>query len=170
MIYNKEGEVMSLNTGRFTTIQEEGVTVFIIGMRINKWRAIKDWVPVMMAFPDMIKELEANKHLGYMNGETFITGRTIISVQYWKSEAELLGYAKNEKHLKAWKQFNRKAREAGNKVGLYHETHIIEPGRTEAVYINMPDFALGKTLGTRPITKEMHTAKMRLDRKGKNSS
>lgn len=161
---------MSLNAGRFTTIQEEGITVFIIGMRINKLRAPGHWLPVMLAFPNMIRELEANKHLGYMNSETFITGRTIISVQYWKSEEALIEYAKKEEHLKAWKKFNRKAREAGNNVGLYHETHIIQPDRTEAVYINMPDFGLGKALGTRPVTKEMHTAEMRLNRKKKGGS
>ncbi len=160
---------MTINAGRFTTLQEEGVTVFVIGMRINKLRAFRHWLPVMMAFPDMIRELEANKGLGYMNSETFITGRTIISVQYWQSEDALIGYAKNEKHLKAWKKFNRKAREAGPNVGLYHETHIVQPGRTETVYINMPDFALGKALGTQPVTKEMHTAKMRLNRKSKNN-
>lgn len=161
---------MSLNAGRFTTIQEEGVTIFIIGMRINKLMAPRHWLPVMLAFPNMIRELETHKHLGYMSSETFITGRTILSVQYWKSEDALIAYARKEKHLKAWKKFNRKAREAGNKVGLYHETHIIRPDSTEAVYINMPDFALGKALGTRPVTREMHTAEMRLNRKKENGS
>ena len=160
----EEGVFMTINKGRFTTVQEEGAVVFIIGMRINKLFKLRQWLPVMMAFPQMIRELETNKTLGYMNSETFITGRTILSVQYWKSSDDLIDYARGQKHLNAWKKFNKKAREAGDGVGLYHETHIIQPGHSEVVYNNMPEFGLGKAHGIEPVTKDTHTAAQRLSR------
>lgn len=124
---------MTLNIGRFTTQQEEGVVVFIIGMRINQLWRVKQWLPVFTAFPKMIKELEKNPSLGYMSSELFFTGRTILSVQYWKTSEALMNYATGTNHLHAWKMFNKKIRKAKG-VALYHETHIIEPRQSEAIY------------------------------------
>ena len=47
----------------------DGLVVFLIGMRINKWWKIHQWLPVFLAMPKMIKELythllpECNAHL-----------------------------------------------------------------------------------------------------------
>lgn len=152
---------MTVNTGRFTTHQDEGIVVFIIGMRINNLLRVREWLPVMTAFPKMIKELEQNTSLGYMGNETFITGRTILSVQYWRSSEALFKYAKGPEHLTAWRTFNKRVRNAKG-VGLYHETHIVQPDQSEAVYINMPDFGMGKARGNQPVTPGMNTARQRL--------
>lgn len=154
---------MTLNTGRFTTRQNEGITVFIIGMRINDLWRVKQWLPVLTAFPKMIKELEENKNLGYMSSELFFTGKTILSVQYWASSEALFNYAKGPKHLLAWRTFNKRIRKAKG-VALYHETHIVPPKQSEAIYINMPEFGMGKALGTEEVTREINTASQRLNR------
>ena len=42
---------------RMTAVRDEGVVVFLIGMRINRWWKIHRWLPVMIAMPRMMKEL-----------------------------------------------------------------------------------------------------------------
>ena len=47
-------------------------------------------------------------------------------------------------------------------VGFYHETYNVDSHQYENIYINMPDFGLGKALGNEPVSKATHTAKQRL--------
>ncbi len=46
--------------GRRTSGTEGGVTVFLIGMRINRFRALRHWLPVFTAMPRMLRELRAD--------------------------------------------------------------------------------------------------------------
>lgn len=80
---------------------------------------------------------------------------------YWRSLDDLLVYAKNEKHLTAWKKFNQKV---GNNstVGIYHETYQVKKGAYESIYGNMPLYRLGKALEYLPIIAENNTARKRL--------
>ena len=66
-------------------------------------------------------------------------------IQYWRSSEDLLSYAKNEKHLRAWKNFNKKV---GNNdsVGIYHETYQVKNGDYESVYGNMPIYGFRKSI------------------------
>jgi hypothetical protein len=150
-------------TGRYTTENTEDLVVFIIGMRVNKWFAIHKWLPVFNAMPGMIKELYTNKdELGFLSMESYFGLRTSTMIQYWRSMEELLAYAKNEKHLSAWENFNKKV---GNNdaVGIYHETYQIRKGSYESIYGNMPHYGLGKALKHIPITAERNSAKKRLN-------
>ncbi|WP_077624484.1 DUF4188 domain-containing protein [Sediminibacillus massiliensis] len=150
--------------GKFTVEQEQDFTVFIIGMRINKWWAVHKWLPVLIAMPPMIKELYVNKDLGCLSLENFFSFRTTLMVQYWKSEQDLLTYARNAQHLKAWKNFNLKV---GNNdaVGIYHEMYNVTESNFECFYGNMPTFGLAKAFGQEPVKASTRTARQRL-RKG----
>lgn len=155
-------------TGRFTTENSEHIVVFLIGMRINKRRAVHKWLPVFNAMPGMIKELYTNKEeLGFMSMESYFGLRTTVMIQYWRSTEDLMAYAKNEKHLAAWKNFNQKA---GNNeaVGIYHETYELKAGNYESVYGNMPLYGLGKAQKHIPITAERGSARKRLNSKNLN--
>ncbi|MFD2046588.1 DUF4188 domain-containing protein [Ornithinibacillus salinisoli] len=148
--------------GRFTTENEEDLVVFIIGMRINKRRAIHKWLPVFNAMPPMIKELYTKKEeLGFLSMESFIGLRTTVMIQYWRSTEDLLAYAKGEKHLKAWKNFNQKI---GNSdaVGIYHETYEVQKGRYESIYGNMPQYGLANAMKHIPINPKRRSARKRL--------
>lgn len=148
--------------GRYTVDNTEDIIVFIIGMRVNKRLAIHKWLPVFNAMPGMIKELYMNKEeLGFLSMESYFGLRTTTMIQYWHSTEDLLAYAKNEKHLTAWKNFNQKV---GNNdaVGIYHETFQISKGNYESVYANMPHYGLGKALNHIPITAERNSASKRL--------
>lgn len=148
-------------SGRFTAATEEDFVVFIIGMRINNYRAVRKWFPVFTAMPAMIKELAMNKELGCLSSENFFGLRTTIMVQYWRSEQELLAYAKGSKHLPAWRNFNKKV---GNNdaVGIYHETYLIRADGFETIYGNMPKFGLAKAIGSNEITAANNSAHKRI--------
>ncbi|WP_251553940.1 DUF4188 domain-containing protein [Neobacillus muris] len=150
-------------TGRYTTENKEDVVVFLIGMRVNKRLALHKWLPVFNAMPGMIKELYTNKEdLGFLSMESFFGLRTTVMIQYWRSIDDLLSYARNEKHLKAWKNFNKKV---GNNdaVGIYHETYQVKNGDYETIYGNMPLYGLGKALEHIPITEKRNAAQKRLN-------
>ncbi|WP_188455515.1 DUF4188 domain-containing protein [Virgibacillus oceani] len=156
-------------TGRYTTENDEDFVVFLIGMRINKRHAVHKWLPVFTAMPPMIKELYTNKEaLGFLSMETYFGLRTTVMIQYWRRTEDLLAYAKGEKHLAAWKDFNKKV---GNNsaVGIYHETYNLKRGNYESVYGNMPLYGLGKAMKHVPITPERISARKRLKLKDKGA-
>lgn len=154
----------SIFPGRHTADNSEDIVVFIIGMRINKRLSIHKWLPVFLAMPGMIKELHSLKEeLGFHSSENYFGLRTTAMIQYWRSLDDLLEYSKNGKHLKAWKKFNQLTAN-NDAVGIYHETYIISKGQYESIYVNMPQYGLGKAASHMPITPEQQTSKKRLSR------
>lgn len=151
-----------LYTGRYTTDNDEDIVVFLIGMRINNRLAIRKWFPVFKAMPPMIRELYENKEeLGFLSMESFFGLRTTLLITYWRSIEDLLAYAKGQKHVTAWREFNKKV--GDNKaVGIYHETYFVTKGNYESVYGNMPIYGLAKARNHRLITSNIRTAKKRL--------
>jgi len=73
---------------RMTAKMNDSFVVFLIGMRINKFWKFHKWSPIAMAMPKMIKELMANKELGFISAESWF-GRTTIMLQYWESFEKL---------------------------------------------------------------------------------
>lgn len=136
--------------------------VFLIGMRINKPLRVHQWLPVMAAMPRMIKELARQPELGLLHAENWFS-RTLLMVQYWRSMEQLLAYATNREaeHLPAWKAFNQAVGTNGA-VGIWHETYGISPGRFESVYVNMPQFGLGKAGSVVPASGNKKSARGRL--------
>jgi hypothetical protein len=154
-----------INSERMTARVDDAFCIFLIGMRINRPLKIHKWLPVVRAMPRMLRELEAHKELGYLGGH-FWLGRTIISLQYWRSAAHLMEYAtnKNMQHLPAWTAFTRSVGNSGD-VGIWHETYIIGPGFSETIYHNMPPFGLGRVSNLVPATGHFQNAKERLSHK-----
>ena len=151
-----------VKTERLTAVSDEGYVLFLIGMRINNVFAIHRWLPVFMAMGRMLPELFKNPQLGFKSYEMWM-GRTLILVQYWESPEKLMGYAKatNAEHLPAWKAFN-KAAKSTTAVGIYHETYIVDAGKSENIYVNMPPFGFGKVGRLEPATGKRNTAAQRL--------
>jgi len=145
-----------------TAISDEGVVVFLIGMRINKILAIHKWLPVFNAMGKMLPELYKNPELGFKSYQMWFS-RTLILVQYWESSEKLIEYAKakDSEHLPAWRAFN-KAAQSSNAVGIWHETYVVSKGNTENMYVNMPTFGFGKVGELVPATGKLNSAKARL--------
>jgi hypothetical protein len=141
---------MKIHNERVTTnASTEPVVVFLIGMRVNRWWKLHQWFRTGLAMPRMLRELGEHPELGLIAGESWL-GRTTILLSYWKSVDHLFAYAKmrDAEHLPAWRAFNKYISTHGD-VGIWHETYIVQPGAHESIYVNMPDFGLGKVLGLR---------------------
>ena len=124
------------------TVEVDGdFVVFLIGMRINKLWKIHKWLPVFLAMPKMIKELEKRPESGFL-GHVF--GPKVI-VQYWRSFEHLEAYARSQDalHWPAWVAFNKRTGNSRGDVGIWHETYQCRAGEYEAVYSGMPPFGLG---------------------------
>ncbi|MEH2212242.1 DUF4188 domain-containing protein [Nostoc sp.] len=149
--------------GRFTAEIDEPFVVFLIGMRINKLFAFFKWIPTDRAMSSMLQNLNQNPEKGFLGGETFVYWRGVGLIQYWRSFEDLERFARNpdDAHLKAWQRFNQ-AIGADGSVGIWHETYLIEPGRYEAVYGNMPVFGLAAATKHVPAMGRKETARRRL--------
>jgi hypothetical protein len=151
--------------GRHTVDLTEPCVLFLIGMRVNRWTALGQWLPVARAMGPMIAEAAADKASGFLHAETWVRWRTILVQQYWRSTDDLIRYANdaNQLHRPAWTEFYRQVGIAeGATVGIFHETITITPGRFECIYGNMPAMGLGAALGTVPATGKLSSAKGRL--------
>jgi Monooxygenase af470-like len=130
---------------RVTASIEGDFVVFLIGMRVNKpWKLTK-WLPVFLAMPKMLKELEANPDSGFLGAEQFVNPFKPVLVQYWRSFEDLEKYSRDRDsvHWPAWVSFNKRVASNGD-VGIWHETYKISAGQYECIYNNMPETGLGK--------------------------
>lgn len=154
---------MEIHNGRFAAKIEGDFVVFLIGMRINRLLLFHKWLPVTFAMPRMLTELFKRPELGLLHAQTFISGRTVMVLQYWRSFEHLHAYAhaKDLKHLPAWADFNRKVGGNGS-VGIFHESYLVKAGQYECVYANMPTMGLAKAGEMIPAIGRMRDARTRL--------
>lgn len=145
-----------VNRGRCTADpgERDEIVLFLIGMRINRLWQFWRWIPVFVAMPRMLIELQRDPSLGLVGRpRNFASGRTLMVLQYWNSFEQLERYARDAEHLHlpAWRSFNRRIRDNGS-VGIFHETYRVPVSAIETIYGNMPPFGLG-TVGT-PVKPE----------------
>jgi hypothetical protein len=153
--------------GRFTAQMEGQFVVFIIGIRINRLLAMNKWLPVARAMGPMVEHLLAHKELGLMHAQSFLYWPGAAFVQYWRSFEQLERFARDPalNHLEPWKQFNRAVGASGS-VGIWHETYVVESGKYECVYGNMPLFGLAAAGTHAPAVGVKETARRRLGMQG----
>jgi hypothetical protein len=149
--------------GRFTAEIAGPFVVFIIGMRVNKFFAFRKWIATAMAMGPMIRTLYEHPEKGFLGAQTFLYGRGVVTVQYWRSFEDLEKFArdKDDPHLEAWRRFNKTIGSDGS-VGIFHETFLVDAGKYEALYGNMPVFGLASAANHVPATGRRETARRRL--------
>jgi hypothetical protein len=143
----------------------EPLVLFLIGMRINTFWRVWEWLPAFLAMGPMIVELYKNPELGFLRARTEMAGRTITVIQYWKSFEALEAYAANseQKPRPAWTAFYKRSTRGTGAVGIFHETYVVRPGEVESLYVDMPaDFGLGGAVGTTAINVQSETARERM--------
>ena len=151
--------------GRMTAEADGNVVVFLIGMRINRFRAVRAWLPVFRAMPRMLRELAAEPAHGLLAHRLLLSGpREFAVLQYWESADKLLSYASagDAEHRPAWAAFNRRARAADGAVGVWHETYVVPAGSREAIYIDMPRYGLAAAYPAVPVKSGRDRAAQRL--------
>ena len=126
----------------------DDVVVCLIGMRVNRLRKVRSWWPAFVGMPRMLREL-AQEDRGLLGARSYWSGRSLLTVQYWRSAEELGAYARDTSlsHAPAWAAFNRDAAGSGD-VGVFHETYVVPADRIESVYANMPVFGLAAAVGS----------------------
>ena len=151
--------------GRFAAEIDGDFVVFLIGMRINQLWAVHKWLPVSRAMPRMLTELLQRPELGLLDARSYLSGRTVMVVQYWRSFDHLHAYAhaRDKHHLPAWAEFNRRVGGNGS-VGIFHESYLVPAGSYEAVYANMPLVGLAKAGRSVAATGARESARARLGR------
>ncbi|MEU9210367.1 DUF4188 domain-containing protein [Streptomyces sp. NPDC048415] len=153
--------------GRTTAAAEGDAVVLLIGMRINHFWAVHQWVPVLLAMPRMIRELSRDRSRGLL-GHLLLTAspRTYYVVQYWESKEKLYAYAAAPDmfHHKVWAVINRKERagKVRQHVGIWHEAYITPKGSYETIYADMPPFGLAKATGVLRVEERGRRAADRL--------
>lgn len=140
--------------GRTTAAAEGEVVILLIGMRINHFRGVHHWLPVLLTMPRLLRELRRDRSRGLL-GYTLLAGspRTYYVVQYWESKEKLYAYAvaPDMLHRKAWVMINRKEKKSRQHVGLWHETYMVPEGGYESIYADMPAYGLAAATGSLPI-------------------
>jgi len=150
--------------GRYTAQTDESFVVFMIGMRINRLFAFRQWLPTALAMGPILKALMTHPEKGLLGARTFFYWRGIGLVQYWRSFEDLERFArsKDEPHLRAWRRFNKVVGYKNGAVGIWHESYLVQPGQYEVVYGNMPVFGLAAATRHVPAVGRLETARRRL--------
>jgi hypothetical protein len=150
---------MKILTDRMTVERSDGIVVFLIGMRINRWWKIHRWLPVALSMPRMLRELYSKPESGFLGATT----RLGFTIQYWSSMDHLLAYAADRSgaHFPAWADFYKKIGTNGD-VGIWHETYAAPAGAFESVYVNMPPTGLGRFQPLVPARGHRARARTRL--------
>lgn len=149
--------------GRYTAELEKPVVLFLIGMRVNRFFDFKRWFFVLRQMPPMLEVLERHREKGLLHYETFVSHRGVTTIQYWESFEALERFARSsdDPHLKSWKEFNRVVGSSPS-AGIWHETYVIEPGRFEGIYGNMPAWGMAAATKHVKVGSGREAAKERL--------
>ena len=145
---------------RMTADMDGDFVVFLIGMRVNKPWKVHKWLPVFLAMPRMLKELDGHPESGFLGA---IQSLNVI-VQYWRSFDALEAYARarDKEHWPAWVAFNQRIGESRGDVGIWHETYRVRAGEYETVYSGMPPFGLGRAARLVAASGQRESARGRL--------
>ncbi len=148
--------------GRWTHEHAGELTVFLIGMRINRFRRPDAWGPVLAAMGPMLAELSQDPESGFLGYEMSLGRRGPVLTQYWRSTEQLYAYAGDREaaHRPAWAAFNKRARRVPGAVGIWHETYQV--AKAESMYVDLPPTGLAKATSGRPVSARLDQARSRL--------
>lgn len=148
--------------GRYIANPEaQSVTVFLIGMRANRWWKMGKTLRTASRMAPMLKYLMQHPESGLLGFHNW-SGRTTLMLSYWKSPEHLRRFAadRDAPHLAAWREFMDSI--GSGDVGIWHETYSLDDGNMEAVYGDMPKFGLANAVGHQKMTQSTRTAKQRM--------
>jgi hypothetical protein len=134
-------------SGRYAAFVEEPVTLFLVGLRIHRWRAVHQWLPLLWGLMRLRRLLAREPRRGMLGAHVWLRWREILVVQYWSDYDQLERFAleRDGPHVKIWRRFNiRVGANPRPAVGVWHECYRADPGDCECVYSNMPRMGLAR--------------------------
>lgn len=155
---------MTVTAGRHTARFEGPLTLFIIGMRVNRPLLVHKWLPVFKTMGPMLTELYQNPDSGFLRHDMCWKSPLMpVLIQYWRDFDSLERYARDREasHWPAWLAFNKAIGNDGT-VGIFHETYCVPAGAHETIYGNMTPFGLGAINGTVLATGSRNEARQRM--------
>lgn len=161
---------------KVTAERDEDFVVFHIGMRINAFWKIHQWLPLLLLAPRMVRELVNDTESGLLESRTVVGPgiRQVGFVQYWESFDALHEYAhdQDQLHFPAWQDYYQNGTNEDTAVGIWHETYLVDPARSETVYNNVPPLGLAACDDTEltAATDELTTAGGRLQPRDRSDS
>ena len=109
---------------------------------MNRPLKVHRWMPVFMAMPRMIRELERDPESGFL-GATQSLQADARAVLAQLRAAGALRARPRRLALPRLEAFNQRVRASGD-VGIWHETYRVRDGEYETIYGNMPRRGLAK--------------------------
>ena len=148
-----DGRGGGIRVGKFAADGADPVTVFMVGIRVNRWLAPWHWLPLLLALPPMVRELASEPDSGLL-GYRLLLGpgvREAMLVQYWRDAEGLRRFARDpdSTHRAAQKRFWRHYAAAGAAVGVWHE--LLPASAPESLYGNMPPTGIGALRDVRAL-------------------
>ncbi|MEO0884754.1 MAG: DUF4188 domain-containing protein [Cyanobacteria bacterium J06648_10] len=151
--------------GRYTAEVSQPCVVFLIGMRVNRFWAIKRWFSVANAMGPMMATLSQRPEKGLLGSRSFfrLWPLEVCMVSYWRSFEDLTYFARDSSgpHWPAWQRFVKEIGDDGS-VGIWHETYKIAPECCESIYGNMPVYGLAAATAHTPVSAKWHSAAKRM--------
>ena len=154
----------AVQQGRWTHEHDGAVVVFVLGMRVNRWRSVRAWAATFGEMPRMLAEISREQERGMLRQSTALGRHGPEVTTYWRSLPDLLAYAHDSdgEHRPAWRAFNAAARRSPGAVGIWHETYVVPAGAHESVYSDMPLTGLAAATSAVPVTRRTDRADQRL--------
>ena len=143
----------AVRAGMVVADNREPAVVFVVGLRINRWRAVRRWVPLILTVPTMLRDLTRAPDSGLL-GYRVLLGpgpRQAAVLQYWRRPEDLhrfagdLAGAHRAAKRRYWWHYG-----ASEAVGVWHELLVSADGQHQGMYGNMPPFGLGAMRPVRP--------------------
>jgi hypothetical protein len=155
---------MAVQRGRWTHEHDGVVVVFVLGMRINRWWAVRSWTQALGAMPRMLAELGRERDRGLLWQTGGLGAHGPVVTTYWRDLDSLLAYAHDTggQHRPAWQAFHRAARRSPGAVGIWHETFVVPAGGHESIYADMPRTGLAAATSAVPVGPRGETARERI--------
>jgi hypothetical protein len=130
------------------------VAMLLIGLRVNRWYAVRHWVPVLMAMPRMLRELAADPDSGLL-GYRLLLGPSlgqVMVIQYWRRAGDIRAFAHDPErgHRPAETAFWKRYFAGKGAVGIWHEMLSVRAGGYQCLYGDMPPIGLGAIMGLQP--------------------
>jgi hypothetical protein len=150
-----------MRLGKFAVDNAAPVVVFLVGIRINKWRRPRHWLPLLLAMPAALDELKSQPDGGLL-GYRLLLGpgpRQAMLLQYWRNVGDLRAFARHPEsiHRAAQKRLWEHYAGAGGAVGVWHEMLPVSEGSYHSLYGNMPPTGIGVLRPLREQVWEMET-------------
>lgn len=166
--WTRDRRTDEVRPGKVVADNTEPMVVFLLGIRINRWRGIRHWLPLVLTIPGMLRDLASAPESGLL-GYRVLLGpgpRQAMLVQYWRREEDLHSFARNvtgphrAAQRRYWWHYGSSA-----SVGVWHEMLVSAEGSHHGMYGNMPPIGLG---ALRPVRDAQWWARPQPDRVSPN--